>query len=93
MRKELLNAYQFNSLREVRATCHEWQQDYNQQRSHKSLGYLSPVADAQRSSIMNLKMIMVITPYPQIHAGSRPKSLLGKSVDLWIKYLKNKRST
>ena len=48
MRKELLNAYQFDSLKEVRAMCSEWQQDYNYERPHKALGYLAPVAYAQR---------------------------------------------
>ena len=48
MRKELLNAYQFDSLKEVRAMCSEWQKDYNHERPHKSLGYLSPVTYAQR---------------------------------------------
>ena len=48
MRKELLNAYQFDSLKEVRDMCSEWQQDYNHERPHKALGYLSPVTYAQR---------------------------------------------
>ena len=48
MRKELLNAYQFDSLKEVRDMCSKWQQDYNHERPHKALGYLSPVTYAQR---------------------------------------------
>lgn len=48
MRRALLNAYQFTSLKEVRAMCSEWQQDYNNERPHKALGYLSPVTYAQR---------------------------------------------
>lgn len=48
MRRELLNAYQFDSLKEVRAMCSEWQRDYNSERPHKALGYLSPVTYAQR---------------------------------------------
>ena len=47
MRTELLNAYQFDSLKEVRALCSEWQRDYNYERPHKALGYLSPIAYAQ----------------------------------------------
>lgn len=42
VRRELLNAYLFYSLNEVRVMCEEWQQDYNSERPHKSLGYLSP---------------------------------------------------
>ena len=42
MRRELLNAYLFNSLSEVRWLSEEWRVDYNTERPHKSLGYLSP---------------------------------------------------
>jgi len=42
MRRELLNAYLFNSLAEVRRLSEEWRIDYNEERPHKSLGYLSP---------------------------------------------------
>jgi putative transposase len=43
MRRELLNAYLFYSLAEVRAMSEEWRNDYNTERPHKSLGYLSPL--------------------------------------------------
>ena len=43
LRREVLDAWQFTSLREVRAVCAEWQQDYNNERPHKSLRYLSPI--------------------------------------------------
>ena len=43
MRRELLNAYIFTSLAEVRELCSQWRQDYNMSRPHKSLRYLSPV--------------------------------------------------
>ena len=46
MRRELLNAYLFNSLNEVRFLCEEWRKDYNTERPHKSLAYLSPTAYA-----------------------------------------------
>lgn len=42
MRRELLNAYQFYNLNEVRTMSEEWREDYNSDRPHKSLGYLSP---------------------------------------------------
>jgi len=42
-RRELLNAYLFYSLNEVRVLSEEWRQDYNTERPHKSLGYLSPL--------------------------------------------------
>lgn len=43
MRRELLNTYLFNSLAEVRILAEEWRTDYNTERPHKSLGYLSPI--------------------------------------------------
>jgi len=44
IRRELLNAYLFYSLAEVRAMSEEWRIDYNTERPHKALGYLSPIA-------------------------------------------------
>ena len=43
MRRELLNAYLFHSLAEVRAMSEVWRMDYNTERPHKSLGYLPPL--------------------------------------------------
>lgn len=42
IRRELLNAYLFYSLNEVREKSDEWRIDYNSERPHKALGYLSP---------------------------------------------------
>jgi len=43
LRKELLDAYLFFSLSEVRQMTQEWQQDYNYQRPHESLGNVPPI--------------------------------------------------
>ena len=43
LRRELLNAYVFWTLDEVREKANEWQYDYNHRRPHKSLGYQTPV--------------------------------------------------
>lgn len=43
IRKELLNAYVFTTLNEVREKAEEWRLDYNCSRPHKSLGYVPPV--------------------------------------------------
>jgi len=48
IRRELLNAYLFNSLAEVRSLSEEWRIDYNTERPHKSLGYLSPLTFAEQ---------------------------------------------
>lgn len=48
IRRELLNAYLFYSLNEVREMCRQWRQDYNSERPHKSLGYLSPINYLQK---------------------------------------------
>lgn len=42
LRKELLNAYLFYNLQEVRLMAQEWQQDYNHSRPHESLGNIPP---------------------------------------------------
>jgi putative transposase len=55
IRRELLNTYLFYSLAEVRLMAEEWRQDYNHERPHKSLGYLSPVKYAeQRTKVEKL---------------------------------------
>jgi putative transposase len=48
MRRELLDAYLFDSLKEVRCLSEEWRLDYNTERPHKSLGYLSPAEYAEK---------------------------------------------
>lgn len=42
LRRELLNAYLFTTLKEIRIMIQDWQQDYNGYRPHKALGYLTP---------------------------------------------------
>jgi putative transposase len=42
-RRELLNAYVFRNLKEVRTLAEEWMIDYNTKRPHKALNYLTPM--------------------------------------------------
>ncbi len=42
IRKELLNAYVFQFLSDVREKIREWVNDYNENRAHRALGYLTP---------------------------------------------------
>lgn len=62
LRRELLNAYLFYSLAEVRALSEEWRIDYNTERPHKSLGYLSPLNYAQKHYPCSLSQLKL---YPQ----------------------------
>lgn len=43
IRSELLNAYVFKSLSEVRQKAYEWMTDYNFHRPHKALKYQTPI--------------------------------------------------
>ena len=43
IRRELLNAYVFRTLSDVREKARQWQYDYNHRRPHKALGYQPPV--------------------------------------------------
>ena len=43
LRRELLDAYVFRTLDEIRQQTEAWQHDYNHHRLHKSLGYRPPV--------------------------------------------------
>ena len=43
IRTELLNAYIFKTLGEVRQKVAQWKYDYNHNRPHKSLGYQTPI--------------------------------------------------
>lgn len=72
MRRELLNAYAFDSLKEARQLCSEWRWDYNHERPHKALRYLSPVLFASKNQQNSeQKMNKAQTPYPQIRVGQR----------------------
>ena len=44
LRRELLNAYVFRTLDEVREKAQEWQDDYNHSRPHQSLGQQPPAS-------------------------------------------------
>lgn len=44
LRRELLDAYVFRTIDEVRRKAHEWQHDYNHRRPHRALGYRPPVS-------------------------------------------------
>ncbi len=41
-RDEYLNEHQFLSMRHAKAVIEDWRQEYNDERPHSSLGYLTP---------------------------------------------------
>jgi putative transposase len=43
IRRELLNAYVFKTLGEVRTLAEQWRQDYNNKRPHAALNYKTPM--------------------------------------------------
>lgn len=55
LRKELLDAYLFYILQEVRQMAKEWQEDYNCSRPHDTLGNVPPVEYKKSVSLELLK--------------------------------------
>jgi len=78
MRRGLLNAYLFYSLAEVRLMAEEWQLDYNTERPHKSLGYLSPVKYAEQYYQSRAEALKL---YPQTANGNPSKIVESRLVD------------
>lgn len=78
LRRELLNAYLFNSLAEVRAMVEDWRLDYNTERPHKSLGYKSPLVYAAQWHKRNLSEPEL---YPQTAIGNHSKIAERRLVD------------
>ena len=77
MRRELLNTYLFSSLAEVRLMAEEWRIDYNHERPHKALGYLSPVKYAEQK----IKALYQSDLYPQTANGNPSKIGMSRLVD------------
>ena len=48
LRDEFLNMEAFASVKEAQALANMWRDDYNQERPHSSLGYLTPVEFRER---------------------------------------------
>ena len=51
IRRELLDAYHFFALQEVRMMAEEWRQDYNAERPHETLGNVPPLEYTQSVSL------------------------------------------
>lgn len=78
IRRELLDAYLFYSLAEVRTMSHQWRIDYNAERPHKSLGYLSPLKYAELKS----SEAALSTPASGNHLQIEAQPVVDKAVEL-----------
>jgi putative transposase len=78
IRRELLNAYLFNKLSEVRTMTEEWRKDYNTERPHKSLKYLSPLIYAE---LYYKRLNPEMKLYPQTANGNNLKIEESRLVD------------
>lgn len=75
LRRELLNAYLFYSLAEVRVMSEEWRIDYNTERPHKSLNYLSPLTYLQKQKAA------LSTPASENHSPIEAQPVVDKAVN------------
>lgn len=78
IRRELLDAYLFYSLADVRTMSHQWRIDYNAERPHKSLGYLSPLKYAELKS----SEAALSTPASGNHLQIEAQPVVDKAVEL-----------
>jgi putative transposase len=86
LRRGLLNAYLFSSLNEVRVMAEEWRLDFNHERPHKALGYLSPVKYAEK---YYQKLNSDLQLYPQAVTGNPSQIEGSRLVDKAFEKLKN----
>lgn len=75
IRRELLNAYMFYSLAEVRAMSEQWRADYNTERPNKSPGYLPPVKYAALN-----QQVALSTPASEKPLNIEAKPVVDKAV-------------
>jgi putative transposase len=68
-RRDILDAYLFSSLSQVRILAEEWIQDYNYHRPHEALDDLTPVAYRQRAvNSGKLPALESTLKFPTIHS-------------------------
>jgi transposase InsO family protein len=52
MRRDLLNLEEFNNIVEARVVIANWNAEYNEQRPHRALGMMTPLAFARSHSVV-----------------------------------------
>lgn len=77
MRRELLDAYLFTSLKEVRCLSEAWRHDYNTERPHKSLGYHSPHSYARACE----RQVALSTPASETSKQIEATPVVDKAVE------------
>lgn len=83
IRRGLLDAFLFTSLAEVRILAEDWRVDYNEERPHKSLGYLSPIRFAEKYYLSRENDPML---YPQAVTGNPSQIEGNRFVDKEFEY-------
>ena len=76
LRRELLDAYLFESLAEIRIMSEEWRIDYNTERPHKALNYLSPINYAAQEN----KKAALSTPASGNHSKIEAMPVVDKAI-------------
>lgn len=78
LRRELLDAYLFTSLREVKEMTKAWRQDYNHDRPHASLGYMPPIQYEELWRMTKLSTNTLSTSTSGGRQKPQTKSIVGK---------------
>lgn len=80
IRRELLNAYLFSSLSEVRVMTEEWRKDYNHYRPHKALRYMTPVEYREICEQINQKRLNIFGVALSTPASGNPPKIEAQPV-------------
>jgi len=75
IRRELLNVYLFSSLNEVRVMAQEWRNDYNHNRPHKALRYMTPMEYRKICEQINQKRVNIFGVALSTPASGNPPNI------------------
>jgi len=83
-REDVLDAYLFNSLKQVRTLSDEWKKDYNAYHPHKSLGRLSPIGYRQAVESGKLPLLKCPPEFTTCNSGANNNSCIENNLNLNI---------